>query len=131
MSEFHVAARVKLKEGFDMSRLKMELANGLEEDYRLKNIDLKDDITEPVKAAAQIEQPTHILTYELSGEITQKEIKLFFNNVRKAFCLKQNAFLICLALNMRSHLCPNPPALAGGRLRRVSGFIVVAVVLHR
>ena len=24
--------------------------------------------------AAQIEQPTHIQTYELSGEITQKEI---------------------------------------------------------
>ena len=47
MSEFHVAARVKLKEGFDMSRLKMELANGLEKDYRLKNIDLEDDITEP------------------------------------------------------------------------------------
>ena len=54
MSEFHVAARVKLKEGFDMSRLKMELANGLEKDYRLKNIDLKDDITEPGKAAAQM-----------------------------------------------------------------------------
>ena len=30
MSEFHVAARVKLKEGFDMSRLKMELANDLD-----------------------------------------------------------------------------------------------------
>jgi hypothetical protein len=74
MSEFHVAARVKLKEGFDMSRLKMELANGLEKDYRLKNIDLEDDITEPGKVAAQIEQPTHILTYELSGELTQKEI---------------------------------------------------------
>ena len=59
----------------------MELANGLEKDYRLKNIDLEDDITEPGKVAAQIEQPTHIQTYELSGEITQKNLNRFRTNV--------------------------------------------------
>lgn len=74
MSDIRVAATVKLKEGFDMSRLKMELANSMETEYRLKNIDLDDDETGMGKNIPQFEQPRHILKYELSGELTQNDV---------------------------------------------------------
>ena len=66
----------------------------------------------------------HLMPYHLHNYLTRWERKNQKPNngrkvytislIRKAFCLKQNAFLICLALNMRSHLCTYPPALAGG-----------------
>ncbi|MFS0638179.1 hypothetical protein AB1K84_19930 [Mesobacillus foraminis] len=74
MSRIRVAATVKLKEGFDMSRLKMELANSMQTEYRLKNIDMDDDDTGMGIIKAHVEQPRHILKYELSGELTQNDV---------------------------------------------------------
>lgn len=72
MDEIKVTARIKLMEGFDLADLKSALANGIAgKEYQLKNVNLQDDDSEGAETS---EVPTHLLTYELTGNLDQSQI---------------------------------------------------------